>query len=159
MVRLVNKRRSNLQVSLFIALFVFSLRPIFTQEGHRSITQEHDDNILGFKLGMDVKSSLKSVFENGNRHPGQEKPDALRHEGNGGKDIRVVYNDLKVGKLQIVFADGKWVKEVTLEYAQRPTYSDLLLPPNGNIFNAIAGQRYDDRYTIGYTEQDEAKRQ
>jgi len=159
MVRLVNKRRFNLQVSLFIALFAFSLQPILAQEVHRSIMQKHDDNILGVKLGMDVESSLKSVFENGNRHPGQEKPDAMRHEGKGGKDIRVVYNDLKVGKLQIVFADGKWVKEVTLEYAQRPTYDDLRLPPNGNIYNAINGQRYDDRYTIGYTEESEAKRQ
>ncbi|HEX8180523.1 MAG TPA: hypothetical protein VF525_13330 [Pyrinomonadaceae bacterium] len=121
--------------------------------------KEHEDNILGVKLGMDVPTALQAVFVNGNRKPGQEKPDALRHEGKDKKDIRVLYNDLKVGKLQIVFADGQWVKEIVLEYAEPPHYDDLRLAPNGNVYTAMGGQRYDDRYTIGYTEENEAKRQ
>ncbi|PYS88865.1 MAG: hypothetical protein DMF64_19205 [Acidobacteria bacterium] len=121
--------------------------------------KEHDDNILGVRIGMDVETALKSVFINANRKPGQEKPDALRHEGKDKKDIRVLYNDLKIGKLQIVFANGQWVKEIVLDYAQRPTFDELRLAPNGNIYNAMGGQRYDDRYTIGYTEENEAKRQ
>jgi len=120
---------------------------------------EHEDNVLGVKLGMDVESSLKAVFVKADRKPGQERPDALRYEGKDKKDVRVLYNNLKVGKLQIVFAGGKWVREITLDYAKPPIYEDLRLAPNGQSYNAISGQRFDLRYTIGYTEENEAKRQ
>jgi hypothetical protein len=84
--------------------------------------KEHDDNILGVKIGMTVPEALQIVFVNANRKPGQEKPDVMRQEGPDKKDIRVLYNDLKVGKLQIVFANGKWVREIILDYATRPLY-------------------------------------
>jgi hypothetical protein len=121
--------------------------------------KEHDDNILGVRIGMTVPEALQNVFVNGNRRPGQEKPDAMRHEGKDKKDIRVLYDDLKVGKLQIVFADGKWVKEIVLDYSTRPLYDELRLAPSGNIEDAMSGQRYDDRYTIVFTEETAAKRQ
>jgi hypothetical protein len=121
--------------------------------------KEHDDNILGVKIGMTVTDALQTVFVNANRKPGQEKPDVMRQEGPDKKDIRVLYNDLKVGKLQIVFASGKWVKEIILDYATRPLYDELRLAPSGNIGDAMGGQRYDDRYTIVYTEETVAKRQ
>jgi hypothetical protein len=121
--------------------------------------KEHDDNILGVKIGMTVPEALQAVFVNASRKPGQEKPDAMRQEGQDKKDIRVLYNDLKVGKLQIVFANGKWVKEIVLDYSTRPLYDELRLAPTGNINDAMGGQRYDDRYIIVFTEETVAKRQ
>jgi hypothetical protein len=121
--------------------------------------REHDDNILGVKIGMPLTEALQAVFVNASRPPGQEKPDAMRHEGADKKDIRVLYNDLKLGKLQIVFGDGKWVKEVVLDYASRLLYDELRLAPNGNLGDAMGGERYDDRYTIAFTEEPAAKRQ
>ena len=121
--------------------------------------KEHEDNILGVRIGMSVSEALEAVFVGARRLQGQEKPDAMRHEGKDNKDVRVVYNNLKVGKLQIMFAQGKWVKEINLEYAERPLSDDLRLAPSGSINNVMGGQRYDDRYTIGYTEEAEAKRQ
>jgi hypothetical protein len=121
--------------------------------------KEHDDNILGVKIGMTVPQALEAVFVNGNRKPGQEKPDAMRQEGPDKKDVRVLYNDLKVGKLQIVFAQGKWVKEIVLDYSVRPLFDELRLAPSGNIGDAMGGQRYDDRYTVAFTEESAAKRQ
>jgi hypothetical protein len=101
---------------------------------------------------MSVPAALEAVFVNANRKPGQEKPDAMRHEGKGNQDIRVLYNELKVGKLQILFADGKWVSNVTLVYASPHPVDELRLPPTSNISAAMGGQRYDDRYTVGYTD-------
>jgi hypothetical protein len=121
--------------------------------------KEHDDNILGVKIGMTVQEALEAVFVNANRKPGQEKPDAMRQEGPDKKDVRVLYNDLKIGKLQIVFAQGKWVKEIVLDYSTRPLYDELRLAPTGNIGEAMGGQRYDDRYSVAYTEESAAKRQ
>jgi hypothetical protein len=121
--------------------------------------KEHDDNILGVKIGMTVPEALQAVFVNASRKPGQEKPDVMRQEGQDKKDIRVLYNDLKVGKLQIVFANGKWVNEIVLDYSTRPLYDELRLAPSGNIYDAMGGQRYDDRYTIVFTEETVAKRQ
>src|SRR2546427_1796788 len=72
----------------------------------------HEDQILGVRLGMDVTAALQAVFINAHRKPGQEKPDVMRHEGKDKKDIRVLYKELDIGDLQIVFADGKWVKEI-----------------------------------------------
>ena|SRR5690242_2075781 len=131
-----------------------------SQEPTKSIGgKEHDDNILGVRLGMTVPQALEAVFVNGNRKPGQEKPDAMRNEGTDKKDIRVLYNDLKVGKLQILFAQGKWVREIVLDYSQRPLYDELRLAPSGNISDAMGGERYDDRYTVAFTEESAAKRQ
>ena len=121
--------------------------------------KEHDDNILGVKLGMTVPEALQAVFVNANRKPGQEKPDVMRQEGPNKKDVRVLYNDLKVGKLQIAFANGKWVKEIVLDYSTRPLYDELRLAPSSSINDAMGGQRYDDRYTIVFTEETLAKRQ
>src|SRR6266480_3322 len=73
----------------------------------------HDAEIYGLRIGMDVPTALQAVFVNAKRQPGQEKPDALHNEGN---DKRVLYK-LKEGNLQIVFADGKWVREIQMEYA------------------------------------------
>lgn len=131
-----------------------------SQEQTKSIGgKEHDDNILGVRIGMTVSEALESVFVNAHRQPGQEKPDVMRHEGPDKKDVRVLYNDLKVGKLQIVFAQGKWVKEIVLDYSVRPLYDELRLAPSGDIGDALGGQRYDDRYTIAFTEESAAKRQ
>ena len=121
--------------------------------------KEHDDNILGVRLGMTVPEALQAVFVNANRKPGQEKPDVMRQEGPNKKDVRVLYNDLKVGKLQIAFASGKWVKEIVLDYSIRPLYDELRLAPSSSINDAMGGQRYDDRYTILFTEETLAKRQ
>lgn len=123
-----------------------------TQEIRSIGGKEHDDNILGVKIGMSVPEALEAVFVNGNRTPGREKPDAMRHEGRNNEDIRVLYNDLKSGKLQIVFAEGKWVREITIAYASPRPVDELRLPTSSNISVAMDGQRYDDRYTVGYTD-------
>ena len=122
------------------------------QQPEKSIGgRQHEDNILGVKVGMDVPTALKTIFENSGRKPGQEKPDAKRNEGKDNKDIRVLYKGLKEGEVQIVFADGKWVKEILLVYAGPRPIDELRLPYSSNISAALGGQRYDDRYTVGYT--------
>jgi hypothetical protein len=112
---------------------------------------QHEDNILGVRIGMDVPTALKTIFENSGRKPGQEKPDAKRNEGKDNKDIRVLYKGLKEGEVQIIFAAGKWVKEILLVYAGPRPIDALRLPYSSNIGAAMGGQRYDDRYTVGYT--------
>jgi hypothetical protein len=114
--------------------------------------KEHNTEILGVKIGMDIPTALQSVFVNANRKAGQEKPDAKKNEGKDGKDVRVIYKGLPQGDLQIVFAQGKFVKEIVLMYAKTFRYSDLALPYSGSIGEAIDGTRYDDRYTIGFTD-------
>jgi hypothetical protein len=119
---------------------------------------EHDAEILGVRVGMDVPTALEAVFVNAKRKPGEERPDAKRSEG---KDVRVVYKKLAAGELQIVFAEGKWVREVVLTYAAKPYFADLRLAPTGSIavvgikdrIDSVIeyGGRYDDRYSIGYT--------
>jgi hypothetical protein len=119
---------------------------------------EHDAEVLGVRIGMDVPTALEAVFVNAKRKPGEERPDAKRTEGS---DVRVVYKKLAQGELQIVFAEGKWVKEIVLTYAAPPTYEDLRLAPTGSIAGAgtsddaegrlVMGKSYDDRYQIGYT--------
>ena len=122
-------------------------------EASRSIGgKEHDANILGVTIGMDVSTALQTVFVNANRKAGQEKPDAKKNEGKDNKDVRVLYKNMPEGELQIVFAEGKWVKELVLKYSQPYRYSDLRLPYSGDIREAIDGERFDDRYTIGYTD-------
>ena len=113
--------------------------------------REHEDNILGVRIGMDVPTTLETVFRNAQRQPGQERPDAKKSEGKDKKDIRVLYKGLKVGDLEIVFANGQWVKEILLSYAGPIPIDDLRLPSSGDIGAAMGGQRYDDRYTVGYT--------
>lgn len=145
----------------FVLLFLMLALPALSNPTQTASIggKEHEDNILGVKIGMSVTEALQSVFINANRKPGQEKPDVMRQEGRDKKDIRVLYNDLRVGKLQIVFANGKWVREIILDYSSRPLYDELRLAPSGNIGDAMGGQRYDDRYTIGFTEETVAKRQ
>ena len=153
------KRVFVLSVTLSALLGIF-LTPGYSQEPVKSIGgKEHDDNILGVRLGMTVPQALEAVFVNANRKPGQEKPDAMRNEGADKKDVRVLYNDLKIGKLQILFAQGKLVREIVLDYSQRPLYDELRLAPTGNIGDAMGGERYDDRYTVAFTEESAAKRQ
>ncbi len=112
---------------------------------------EHDDNILGINIGMDVPTALKTIFDNSGRKPGQEKPDAKRSEGKDNRDVRVLYRGIKEGEVQILFAEAKWVREVLLVYAGPHPIDELRLPPASDIRVAMGGQRYDDRYTVGYT--------
>jgi hypothetical protein len=114
--------------------------------------KEHEANVLGVRIGMDVPTALETVFVNGKRKPGQEKPDGKRNEGKDNKDIRVIYKGLEIGELQIVFAGGRLVKEMVLVYSRPPLIDDLRLPFTSNIGEAIDGNRYDDRYTVGFTE-------
>ena len=147
-------------VLLLVALCLSCLAAVGHSQDTKSIGgKEHEDNILGVRIGMTVPQALESVFVNGHRQPGKEKPDAMRHEGPDKKDIRVLYDDLNVGKLQILFLQGKWVKEIVLDYSVRPLYDELRLAPSGNIGDAMGGQRYDDRYTIAFTDESPVKRQ
>jgi hypothetical protein len=160
-IRTTAKNAFSIRPALLLLLLAFSVLAVTRDESQtRSIGgKEHDDNILGVRIGMTVSDALQAVFVNANRKPGQEKPDVMRQEGPDKKDTRVLYNDLKIGKLQIVFAGGKWVKEIVLDYSTRPLYDELRLAPSGNINDAMGGQRYDDRYTIVFTEETTAKRQ
>jgi len=140
-------------VNLFGACLLIAITASYgiAQEQPKSIGgKEHNDDVLGVRIGMDVPTALETVFRNANRKPGQEKPDAKRNEGEGKKDVRVLYKDLKVGSLQIVFANGQWVKEILLVYAGPIPIDNLRLPYSSDIKEAIGGQRYDDRYTVGY---------
>lgn len=114
--------------------------------------EEHETSIYGVKIGMDVPTALETVFVNANRKAGQEKPDAMKKEGKNEKDIRVLYKDLPKGDLQIVFADGKYVSEIALNYKEVKNIDDLRLASSGSIGAANAGQIYDDRYTIGFVD-------
>lgn len=159
-IRKMAKTNSYVRAVLLLLLAFPTLTIASDVEQTKSIGgKEHDDNILGVRIGMPVTEALQAVFVNANRKPGQEKPDVMRQEGQDKKDIRVLYNDLKIGKLQIVFGNGKWVKEIVLDYSTRPLYDELRLAPSGNINDVMGGQRYDDRYTIVFTEEIVAKRQ
>lgn len=115
----------------------------------------HDADIFGVRVGMDVPTALQAVFVNAKRPPGQEKPDALHNEGN---DKRVLYK-LKEGNLQIVFADGKWVREIQMEYAKPLMQDDLKLLDTTNTFGNAGGEtRHDDRYSVGFTGDDKKER-
>jgi hypothetical protein len=142
-------------VNLFAACLLLAITATYVhaQDQTKSIGgKEHDDNVLGVRIGMDVPTALEAVFRNANRKPGQEKPDAKRNEGEGNKDVRVLYKDLKVGRLEIVFANGQWVKEILLVYAGPIPIDNLRLPYSSDINEAIGGQRYDDRYTVGFVD-------
>jgi hypothetical protein len=92
------------------------------------------------------------------RRAGQEKPDSMRQEG---KDKRIFAFSTTTSRLENsdTFAQGKWVKEILLDYSVPLLYDELRLAPSGNIGDALGGQRYDDRYTIVFTEEPAAKRQ
>lgn len=136
----------------------FALAAPAVARAQTAAQSEHDAEILGVRIGMDVPKALETVFVNAKRKPGEERPDAKRNEGT---DVRVVYKKLPAGELQIVFAEGKWVKEVILTYSAPPSYEDLRLAPTGSIGGAgtsdaaegrlVMGKSYDDRYQIGYT--------
>jgi len=140
------------------ALLALCLTPAARASAQSAAPGEHDAEVLGVRIGMDVPTALEAVFVNAKRKPGEERPDAKRTEGS---DVRVVYKKLAQGELQIVFAEGKWVKEIILSYAAKPSFEDLRLAPTGSIAavgtkdnldsHVQAGARYDDRYTIGYT--------
>ncbi len=100
--------------------------------------KEHEVNIYGVQIGMDVATTLKTVFVNANRKPGQEKPDARRDEGKDKKDIRIVYKSLEKGELQILFAGGTFVKEIVLIYSKPPLIDDLRLPFTGSLGNSTS---------------------
>lgn len=95
--------------------------------------EEHESSIYGVKIGMDIPTALEAVFVNANRQPGQEKPDALKKEGKDKKDIRIVYRNLPKGELQIVFAAGRVVSEILLNYSKPPIVDDLRLPYSNTI--------------------------
>ena len=120
--------------------------------------KEHETQILGVRIGMNVPTALETVFVNAKRKPGQEKPDAQRKDGKDGKDIRVLYKNLPQGELQIVFAEGKVVKEILLSYAEPPNIADLRLPFTGDIGIALDGERFDDRYSVGFTDNQKVQR-
>jgi hypothetical protein len=148
-------KRETLQLAIFLAraavLVAIVTQYALAQDPQKSIGgKEHEDNVLGVRIGMDVPTALETVFRNANRKPGQEKPDAKRNEGEGKKDVRVLYKDLKVGELQLVFANGQWVKEILLIYAGPIPIDSLRLPYSSDIHEAMSGERYDDRYTVGY---------
>ncbi len=146
----VRKAAFSLVVVMILAFQIVTVSA--RQQPEKSIGgPQHEDNILGVKVGMDVPTALKTIFDNSGRKQGQEKPDAKRNEGKDNKDVRVLYRGIKEGEVQIVFADGKWVKEILLVYAGPRPIDELRLPYSSNISAALGGQRYDDRYTVGYT--------
>jgi hypothetical protein len=100
--------------------------------------KEHESNILGVTIGMDVPTALETVFINAARKPGQEKPDAKKFEGKNDRDIRVVYKNLPQGELQILFADGKFVKEIVLNYSKPPLVDDLRLSFTSSLGNSTS---------------------
>ncbi len=114
--------------------------------------KEHETAIYGVTIGMDVPTALEAVFVNAERKAGQERPDARRNEGKDNKDVRVVYKALPAGEMQIVFADGKFVKEIILRYSQVQRVADLRLPNSSGIGEVTSGERFDDRYTIGFVD-------
>ena len=149
---------ATLVAGTLLALCLTPAAPAVARAQAAAPSSEHDAEILGVRVGMDVPTALETVFVNAKRKPGEERPDAKRNEG---KDVRVLYKKLAVGELQIVFAEGKWVKEVILSYSAPPSYEDLRLAPTGSMGGAgtndaaegrlVMGKSYDDRYQIGYT--------
>lgn len=100
--------------------------------------KEHEPNILGVTIGMDVPTALETVFINAKRKPGEERPDAKKFEGKNNRDVRVVYKNLPQGELQILFAEGKFVKEIVLNYAKPPLVDDLRLSFTGSLGNSTS---------------------
>ncbi|MEZ5425348.1 MAG: hypothetical protein R2747_03705 [Pyrinomonadaceae bacterium] len=128
-----------LRLSLLVLVFVPNLvsgqeKAEKNAQPEKSIGgQEHQSEIYGVRIGMDIPTALRTVFINANRKPGQEKPDAMRREGKDKKDIRILYKDLPKGELQIVFAEGKLVREISLLYREAPLVDELRLPYTSTI--------------------------
>lgn len=147
-----------MKIKYFLCAFVsmaFGLGSLNAQTQGRDGSiggKEHDLNVYGVQIGMDVPTALQTVFVNAKRNPGQERPDAKKNEGKDNRDVRVVYKALPEGELQIVFAEGKYVKEMILRYAQVKRVADLRLPNSSGIGEATSGERFDDRYTIGFVD-------
>src|SRR2546430_2327754 len=149
----INQSRMSRSIVL-LAVLCSSLAAAAAAHG-QAAGSPHDAEIYGVRIGMDVPAALEAVFVNAKRQPGQEKPDALRNEGN---DKRVLYK-LKEGNLQIVFADGKWVREIQIEYAKPLLQDDLKLLDTSNTFGNAGGEtRRDDRYSVGFTGDDKKER-
>ena len=152
------------------ALFAVSLAA--APSAQQKAVGEHDTSVVGVRVGMTVPEALQAVYEHTATTPAPQKPDALREEGKDKKDIRIVYKSLKEGELQIVFAGGRngFVREVTLNYSKQPTMDDLNLQPTGSITAVAdrggeaygdslnAGKKYDDRYSIGFTDDRKTER-
>jgi len=154
----MKKRLTETTTTLAGALFALCLVLAPPARAQTSAADEHAAEILGVRVGMDVPTALEAVFVNAKRKPGEERPDAKRNEG---KDVRAIYKKLAAGELQIVFAEGKWVKEIVLAYAAKPTYEELRLAPTSSMSGAgtsdaadgrlVMGRAYDYRYQNGYT--------
>jgi hypothetical protein len=144
--------KKHISIIFFTALLVISVSAQNTKETTSIGGKEHDMNIYGVTIGMDVSTALQSVFVNANRKQGQERPDVKKNEGKDNKDVRVLYKNLPLGDLQILFAEGKFVKEIIIVYAQTQRVAELRLPNSSNIGEATGGERYDDRYTIGFVD-------
>jgi hypothetical protein len=142
----------SLAVVVQVILSLVAFQPAFA----RQTTSPHDLDIFGVRIGMDVPTALKAVWENANNaQPGKEKPDAKKNEG---KDVRVLCK-LKAGNLEILFAEGKWVKEIQMQYAKVLLQDELrLLDSGGNYSNAGNGTQRDDRYSVGFTSNDKKER-
>ena len=156
---------ARLRVALMVVALIASVANAQDRPQPAAAPSEHDDQILGVRVGMSVPEALQAVYEHTATNPAPLKPDALKEEGKEKKDVRVVYKSLKEGELQIVFAGGKtgFVRAVTLNYTKQPTMTDLNLPPTGSIDvmtvrnDAYAnvlneGQIYDTRYSVGFTD-------
>ncbi len=63
-----------------------------------------------------------------------------------------MYKSLPEGELQIVFAGGKYVKEMVLRYSQVKRVAELRLPNSSDIGEVSSGERFDGRYTIGFVD-------
>ena len=74
-----------LSVNIFILVFLLlggGIVTIHSQDKKDNPDRnEHESNVYGVTIGMDVPTALQTVFVNANRQPGQEKPDAKRNEG------------------------------------------------------------------------------
>jgi len=157
---------------LAVLLTLASLSLAATASARQKPSGEHDASIIGVRVGMTVPEALQAVYEHTATTPPPQKPDALREEGKDKKDVRVVYKNLKEGELQIVFAGGRngFVREVSLNYSKQPTMDDLNLQPTGSITAVAdrggeaygdtlnAGKKYDDRYSIGFTDDRKTER-
>ncbi|HEX8852734.1 MAG TPA: hypothetical protein VF754_04565 [Pyrinomonadaceae bacterium] len=128
------------------------------QERAAGVGDAHAAGVFGVEIGMDVPTALQSVFVNAQRKPGQERPDAKKNEGKENKDVRVLYK-LSEGNLQIVFAEGRWVKEIFFEYAKPLATDDLKLLDSTATFANTGGEtRRDDRYAVGFTGDDKKEK-
>lgn len=159
MMRAKNSFRISYVSLCVLVLTAYTFVNVQGQEKPQSIGgPEHNANILGVTIGMDVPSALQSVFVQEERQAGQEKPDAKRNEGKDNKDVRVLYKTLKKGEMQILFIEGKFVKEIVLDYASPPLVDNLRLPITGDVGVAMSGERFDDRYSVGFTDNTKLER-